>query len=129
MLRCEVSDQVWAVIGPLFPQPRGTGRPPVDTRMVVEAVVWRFRTGSPWRDVPDEYGRWNTVYKCFNRWAGDGVWSEVLEKVQAMADQVGDIDWVTSIDSTISRVHQHGATLSRDTGGEGELQEKWGGAV
>jgi transposase len=69
------------------------------------------------------FGNWNTIYKTFNRWAEQGVWARVLEKTQALAQQAGDLDWVASIDSTIVRVHQHGATLPRTTGGGIELQE------
>ncbi len=123
MSRGVVSDEMWAVIGPLFPAVKATGRPPVERRAVVEATAWRFRTGAPWRDVPERFGNWNTIYKNFNRWSQAGVWARVLEKVQSLAHQVGDVDWVASIDSTIVRVHQHGATLPRDTGGRVELQE------
>jgi transposase len=118
-----ISDEVWAVIGPLFPAAKATGRPPVDRRMVVEATAWRYRTGAPWRDVPERFGNWNTIYKNFARWAAAGVWAQVLERVQSMAAQRGELDWVTSIDSTIVRVHQHGATLPRLTGGRVELHE------
>lgn len=91
--------------------------------MVVEATAWRFRTGAPWRDVPERLGNWNTIYKNFNRWSEQGVWARVLEKTQSLAQQSGDLDWVASIDSTIVRVHQHGATLPRAAGGSVELQE------
>lgn len=123
MLRDVISDEAWAVIGPLFPAAKGTGRPPVDRRTVAEATAWRFRTGAPWRDVPERFGNWNTIYKNFDRWARGGVWARVLERVQSMADADGELDWVVSVDSTIARVHQHGATLARDTGGFIELQE------
>ena len=114
---------VWAGIGPRVPTEKSTGRPPVDRRTVVEATAWRFRTGAPWRDVPERFGNWNTIYKNFNRWSEQGVWARVLEKTQSLAQQSGDLDWVASIDSTIVRVHQHGATLPRATGGTVELQE------
>ena len=121
--RVEISDDAWAVIGPLFPAVGTTGRPPVDRRAVAEATAWRFRTGSPWREVPERFGNGNTIYKNFNRWAEQGVWTRVLEAVQSLTHQRGELDWVTSIDSTIVRVHQHGATLPRTTGGSAELQE------
>ena len=66
---------------------------------------------------------WNTIYKNFNRWSEQGVWARVLEKTQSLARESGDLDWVASIDSTIVRVHQHGATLPRTTGGSVELQK------
>ena len=111
------------MIGLLFPLPKATGRLLVERRMVVEATAWRYRTGAPWRDMAERFGNWNTIYKNFNRWSKQGVWARVLEKVQSLAHQHGELDWVTSIGSTIVRVHQHGATLSRDTGGSVELQE------
>lgn len=61
------------MIGPLLRTAKSTGRPPVDRRTVVEATVWRFRTGAPWRDVPVRFGNWNTIYKNFNRWSARGV--------------------------------------------------------
>lgn len=121
MSRDVISDEAWAVIGPLFPAGKATGRPPVDRRTVVEATAWRFRTGAPWRDVPDRFGNRNTIYMNFCRLSKQGVWARVLEKTQSLAQQAGDLDWVASIDSTI--VRQHGATLPRTTGGSVELQE------
>lgn len=115
--RREISDETWAVIGPLFPEAKSTGRSPVDPRRVVEAAAWRYRTGSPWREIPERFGSWNTIYKNFSRWASQGVWARVLETVQSLTHQRGELDWVASIDSTIVRVHQHGATLPRSTGG------------
>ena len=116
------------MIGPLLPEAKTTGHPPVDRRTVVEATAWRFRTGAPWRDLPERFGNWNTIYKNFNRWAAQGVWEQVLEKTQSMTQAAGELDWVASIDSTIVRVHQHGATLPRTTGGLDELQENRGRA-
>ncbi len=116
------------MIGPLFPVAKATGRPPVDRRAVLEATAWRYRTGAPGRDVPERFGNWNTIYKNFNRWSEQGVWARVLEKVQSLTHQRGELDWMASIDSTIMRVHQHGATLKRDTGGQVELQEVRGRA-
>ena len=97
-----VTDEVWAVIGPMFPAAKATGRPPVDRRLVVEATAWRYRTGAPWRDLPERFGPWNTIYKNFDRWAKAGVWVNVLEQVQSLAHRRGDLDWVASIDSTMS---------------------------
>lgn len=73
--------------------------------------------------MPERFGKWNTIHKNFNRWSELGVWARVLEKTQSLAQRSGDLDWVASIDSTIVRVHQHGAILPRTTGGIVELQE------
>ncbi|MEZ5214030.1 MAG: transposase [Microbacterium sp.] len=121
--------EVWDVIRDVFPSARMRGRPPVDRRTVVEATAWRFRTGSAWRDLPERFGSWNTIYKNFRRWATDGVWEDLFARVQKRASLQGEIDWVVSVDSSIARVHQHGATLSRDTGGSIELQEIRAGAA
>jgi transposase len=94
-----------------------------DHRLAVEGMAWKYRTGAPWRDVPERFGKWNTIYKRFTRWAEDGTWAKLLAEVHKRADAAGKIDWVVSIDSTIARVHQHGATLKRDTGGCTESQE------
>lgn len=78
MSRDVISDRVWAVIGPLFPPEMagakgGRPGPAVDRRTVVEATAWRFWTGAPWRDVPERFENWNTIYKNFDRRAKDGV--------------------------------------------------------
>jgi transposase len=59
---------------------------------VVGATAWRLRTEAPWWDVPERFGKWNTMYRNFNRWSEQGVWACVLEKVQSLAQQSGDLD-------------------------------------
>ena len=123
MCRDVITDDIWEIIGPLFPPGKTGGRPPANRRLIVEATAWRFRTGSPWRDVPERFGNWNTVYKHFNAWAKDGTWTKALAHIHALANAGGEVDWFVSVDSTIARVHQHGATLPRPTGGRVELQQ------
>jgi transposase len=127
--RQEIPDAAWSVLEPMLPTSKRTGRPLADHRGVVEGVVWRFRTGAPWRDVPERFGNWNTIYCKFNDWSRDGTWARLLAAAQARADAIGELDWVTAIDSTIARVHQHGATLARDTGGSNELHDARRGAA
>ena len=79
--------------------------------------------------LPERFGNWNTIYKNFRRWATEGVWEDLLTHVQRRASLAGEVDWVVSVDSSIARVHQHGATLPRGTGGSIELQEIRAGAV
>ena len=119
------------MIREVFPPANSRGRPPVDRRVVVEATAWRFRTGSAWRDLPDRFGSWNTIYKNFRRWAAEGVWEDLLAHVQRRASLQGEIEWAVSVDSSIARVHQHAATLPRSTstGGWIELQEIRAGAA
>jgi len=92
------------------------GRPPGDRHTVVEGTAWRFRTDAPWRDMPERFGNWNTIYKNFTRWTDAGVLARVVETVQSVANQASGLDWVASIDSTVVRVHQYGATLPRVPG-------------
>jgi transposase len=89
------------------------GRPFRDHRQVIEGIAFRFRTGLAWRDLPPEFGPWQTVWKRHKRFSTDGTWDKILRQLQAEADAAGLIDWRTSVDSTIARVHQHGATAAR----------------
>ena len=99
------------------------GRPFRDHRQVVEGIVYRYRTGIAWRDLPENFGPWQTVWKRHRRFSLDGTWDKLLTRLLADADAAGEIDWSVSIDSTINRAHQHAATLPRHTGGTGELHE------
>lgn len=92
-------------------------------RETVEGIAWRFRTGAPWRDIPERFGQRNSIYQRFSEWSADGTWARLLATVQAAAAAQGEVEWTVSVDSTITRVHQHGATLARDTGGWIELHE------
>ena len=119
-----LSDDQWELIEPLLPPQRsGKGRPMRDHRQVVEGVIYRYRCGLAWRDLPASFGPWQTVWKRHRRFSLDGTWDKLLTRLLAEADAAGEIDWSVSIDSTINRAHQHAATLARDTGGLAELQE------
>lgn len=72
MARHRLTDSDWKLIEGLFPEPAATGRPPADPRQMMDGVLWRLRTGAPWRDLPEEFGAWETVYKHFDRWNSDG---------------------------------------------------------
>ena len=105
--RYELTEFEWSVIQPLLPnKPRGVPR--VDDRRVLNGILWRFRTGSPWADIPERYGPHTTCYNCFVRWRKSGVWDHLLEEISRAYD--GDI---VMIDSSCVRVHQHGATAKR----------------
>lgn len=123
VVRQEISDQAWTMMAPLFPEWKGNGRPILDMRSTVEGIVWRFRTGALWRDVPERFGNWNSIYNRFSEWSKDGTWDTALAAVQAASQRSTDVDWTVSVDATITRVHQHGASLPRTTGGSGELHE------
>jgi transposase len=93
MKRYELSDEQWALIEPLLPAPAATGRLRTDLRTVVNATFWILRSGAPWRDLPERYGPWQTVYEWFNRWRQEGLWDRLLEALQIRLDQDGRIDW------------------------------------
>jgi transposase len=131
MSRTEVlTDEMWAQIEPLLPPLKGPmGRPRAPYRPLVEGAIYRLRTGVAWRDLPTEFGPWQTVWKRQYEFSNDGTWDKVLTALQVAADARGEIDWKVSVDSTIARVHQQGATAARSqltptsyTGGSVELQ-------
>jgi AcrR family transcriptional regulator len=77
-----ISDELWELIGPELPSSEGRrGRPWRDHRQTLEAIIWRYRTGCPWRDLPAEFGPWQTLWKRHRRWATDGVYQRILERL------------------------------------------------
>ena len=109
--RRELTDEQWTQLAAhLLPQRPATGRPSRDHRTVVEAILWRLRTGAPWRDLPERCGPWQSAYARFRRWQRAGVWDQALAAVQAEADAQGNLDWARHfLDSTTVRAHQHAA--------------------
>ena len=104
MRRYELSDDDFARIEHLLPGRPGTpGGTAADNRLFLNAVLWIARSGAPWRDLPDRYGHWNSVYQRFNRWAKAGHWGRVM-----VALQDPDLEWLM-LDSTTVRAHQHAA--------------------
>jgi len=109
--RHELTDEQWEKIKPLLPPEKPkTGRPNGEHRSVLNGMIWRAKTGAPWRDLPERYGKWKTVYSRWLRWRDGGVWQRVWEALQQEADHKGEVDWeIHCIDSTIVRAHQHAA--------------------
>ena len=89
------------------------GRPFRDHRQVIEGIIYRFRTGIAWRDLPASFGPWQTVWKRHRRFSTDGTWDKIHARLVAEADAAGEVDWKVAVDSTINRAHQHATTLSR----------------
>ncbi|MEV4948997.1 IS5 family transposase [Streptomyces sp. NPDC053755] len=125
MGRGDLADEQWLVLESVLPA-AGVSRRSENRRRLVDGVRWRVRTGAPWRDVPSEYGPWQTVYGLFRRWQRRGVWARVLTLLQARADAAGLITWEVSVDSTVCRAHQHAAGARRDGAGQ---KERPGGVV
>ena len=114
-----------------MPPAKGAMGPPwAPHRQVVEGAIYRLRAGIPWRDLPVEFGAWQTVHRRHQAWSLDGTWDRILAALIVDADAAGEVDWRVSVDSTTARVHQHGATARRSsqgpsshTGGGTESQE------
>ncbi|MFE1028278.1 IS5 family transposase [Streptomyces sp. NPDC058818] len=108
-IRLVITDAMWDRIEPLMPADPVRGRRWADHRRTLEAIAWKYRTCSPWRDLPGELGSFQTAHKRLIRWAVDGTWVQILAAVLATADADDDVDWTVSVDSTICRAHQHAA--------------------
>jgi transposase len=105
--RGEITDEAWEQISPLLPENGGRGKQWRDHRRVINGILWRLRTGAPWRDVPERYAPWQTCYDRFVRWRRDGTWEKLLSRVQTRSDAVGEVEWEVSVDSSVARAHQH----------------------
>jgi transposase len=92
-----------------MPQAVGRSRPWRDHRQVVEGIVYRYRTGIGWRDMPERFGPWQTVWKRHHRFSTDGTWDKPLREIQSDADAAGQVVWDVRVDSSIVLAHQHSA--------------------
>jgi transposase len=107
--RHEVSDSEWERIkGFLPPENTGEGRPSKSNRDIYNAILWINRTGAPWRDLPERFGPWETVYSRFRLWSKNGVFKRLFEHYSSDADMQE-----YSIDSTSCKAHQHAAGAKR----------------
>jgi transposase len=91
--RHELSDQEWDLIKDLLPRNEGVGRHWEDHRRILNGMFWIVRTGAPWRDVPERYGPWQTIFDRFNRWRKNGTLDRMLERLQIRLDEDGKLDW------------------------------------
>lgn len=92
--RHALTDEQWQAVEPLVPKSTArTGRPPRDRRLMLDGVFWVLCTGAPWRDLPERFGPWQTVYDHFSKWRRCGVYAAVLEALQVRLDKDGLIDW------------------------------------
>ena len=106
MSRGDLTEAEWRVLRDLLPierasGKRGRGRPPEDNRNIINGILWRLRCGTPWRDVPEKYGNWNSVYRRFRRWSASGVWESVAIALAATMAESGHYN----IDATSVRAH------------------------
>ena len=110
MRRYELTDDEWTRIEDLLPGRDGyPGGQAEDNRQFVNAVIWIARSGAPWRDLPERFGNWNSVFQRFNRWSKSGVWEQVMRALQSP-----DLETML-LDSTVIRAHQHAGGAPKKT--------------
>ena len=120
--RHDIADRVWDKIKGYLPGRTGeVGRPAMDNRNFINAVLWILRSGSPWRDLPPDYGNWNNVHRRFCRWRDRGVWEQLLE---AIIDEP-DFEWMM-IDGSHVKVHPHATGA---IGGNQDMSNTKGGSI
>jgi transposase len=115
MKRHEVTDEQWELIQPILPKRTATtGRRPSDPRVMLNGILWILRTGSPWRDLPERFGPWQTVYDHFSNWRKKGVYDRILEALHIRLDADGSIDWdLWCIDGSSVRASRAAAGASK----------------
>ena len=126
--RHDLTDAQWAALAAVLPAVPVRGRPPKwSRRQLIDGIRWRIRVGAPWRDVPEQYAPWQTLYWLFRKWQRDGTWQRLLTALQAHADAAGRVRWDVSVDSTSVRAHQHAAGARRH--GDGQKEPPGGNEV
>lgn len=117
--RHELTNKEWEAIQPMLPeQGQHGGRPRLDDRTVINAILWVLGTGAPWRDLPETYGVWNTIYNRFQLWTKMGIWEDIYNTVIQSAKRGSNVEFaaIIEVDSTTCKAHQHAA------GGKGGLK-------
>ena len=113
MSRHDLTDEEWARLASLMPAHPRQGHRWNDHRTVIDGILFRTRTGCPWRDLPPGFGNWKSVYGRHRRWSLDGTWEKILDQLRAGCDEAEGADWAVSADSTVVRAHQHAAGARR----------------
>jgi transposase len=111
--RHELTDEEWALLEPLLPPDPARGGRWRDHRTVISGILFRERTGITWRDLPERFGPWKTVYQRKRRWAMDGTWTEICQALRIDSDLAEGKDWTVGVDSSAVRAHQHAAGAHR----------------
>jgi transposase len=104
--RGELTDRAWAQLAPLLPRNQRRGGRWRDHRTVINGILWKLRTGAPWRDLPNRYGPGRPAMTGLVRWRRDGTWDRLSAHAQTASDAVGELEWVVSVDTTSVRAHQ-----------------------
>ena len=125
MRRYELTDEQWSVIEPLLPKTE-LGRPLAAPRQMLNAMFWVLRSGAPWRDLPERFGPWQTVYHHFNSWRRRGVYGRILEALQVRLDAEGQIDWdLWCVDGTMVRASRSAAGAGKKGAPRNPLTAHW----
>lgn len=118
-----LSDAQWDVIQEFLPANGRRGKQWKDHRVVIDGILWALSDGGRWRNLPESFGPWKTVYERFRRWSQDGLWDEILGELQVRKAVTGRIDWeLFAIDGSVVRAHQSAAGASKKSGPVGNLR-------
>jgi transposase len=112
--RHELTDEEWELLKPLLPPDPPRGGRWRDHRTTISGILFRERTGITWRDLPERFGPWKTVYQRKRRWAMDGTWQRICDELRIECDADEGEDWTVGVDTTSVRAHQHAAGARRD---------------
>ena len=113
--RYKLTDAQWNKIAAIFPKRKKMGRPPVDNRKIVNGILWILKTGSPWRELKENYGPWQTVYDRFYKWNRAGLWNRILRQLQSDFQSKKKIDWrMFSVDGSNVRAHKSAAGAKKN---------------
>ena len=111
--RHDLTDAEWAWLEPLLPAHPRQGHRWNDHRLVMDGIFFRTRAGCPWRDLPERFGNWKTVYGRHRRWSADGTWEMILDRLRAGCDEGAGRGWTVAADASVVRAHQHAAGARR----------------
>lgn len=125
--RYELTDEAFERIEPLLPKQQSGGGQWVDHRTVLNGMFWVLNSGAQWRDMPERYGKWQTVYGRFRRWSREGLFDRILERLHVALDDDGYIDWdVFDVDGSNIRAHQSAAGAAKKGENENPTTMPWG---
>jgi transposase len=119
MKRHALTDEGWEKVKDMLPAGGKRGKPWKDHRLVLDGMLWILHTGAPWRDLPERFGPWQTVYDRFRRWTAEGLWDRILDRLRGPSEHSVGLDWtLVCIDGTAIRAHRcaAGALKNSDEG-------------
>ena len=114
LARHALTDDEWVRLEPLLPGHPRQGRRWAGHRLVIDGILFRTRAGCSWRDLPEGFGNWKTIYNRHLRWSKDGMWASILDALRTGCDGEEGADWTVGVDSTVVRAHQHAAGARRE---------------